>query len=74
MPHQAGALPQEAQYTDECQCEHSDHFDDEGGSCHAYGAECPEDDMHLVRTPFGTFRVCGACRRSHYSDEALAAL
>lgn len=38
---------------------------------HAYGVEFPEQHIEPVKTPFGTFAACPACRETCLADYAV---
>lgn len=57
-----------------CECEHSDHFHDDDhlihtlileGDKHCYGFGAG-NELYTQSTPDGKFRVCEACRNSHW--------
>jgi hypothetical protein len=62
-----------------CECEHDSHFNKTNGgpevitslSGHAYGVDFPEQHISPVRTPYGTFAVCPACRENCLADYTI---
>lgn len=54
-----------------CQCEHVSHFANQNADLttsspegHAYGVDFAARHIEPVKTPFGTFAVCPACRET----------
>lgn len=60
-----------------CECEHAAHFKDtmprapltpNGNAGHKYNASYYETYLVMVKTPFGTFRICKDCADDCYSE------
>ena len=51
-----------------CECEHEAHFAliYKGDHAHSFGADKP--DCEPVKTLFGTYSLCNACREARHGD------
>lgn len=66
-----------------CECEHEKHFKEQAerqgttlpcSAGHAYGVDFPQRHIEPVRTVYGTFALCPACRETCHADSTVEAV